>query len=61
MHIGCDQIWLDEVKKLKGLAEFHTDLSDINILNSFEVAEPKKKAEKIQVHVRRKDNAGGLF
>ena len=60
-HTGSDQIWLEAPEKLKGLASFQTDLQEINILTDFTATPPKKKSNKIEVHVRRKDTNGSLF
>ena len=62
MPIGSDQIWLEFHEKLKGMADFTTNLPEINTLTEFVATPPKKKSEKINVHVRRKDNnRGELF
>lgn len=61
-HTGSDQIWLEDIVKLKGLAFFQTDLPEINNLADFVVEPPRLKSNKNNVHVRRKDNgAGSLF
>ncbi len=61
MPIGSDQIWLEAPDRLKGLASFQTNLPEINILTDFIAEPPRKKSNKIEVHVRRKDDPGSLF
>jgi hypothetical protein len=63
MPTGSEPIWLEAPERLKGIVSFHTDLNEINILSDFEATPPKKKAEKIQAHVRGKHNNtnGNLF
>lgn len=59
MHTGYD-IWLEMPNKLKGFANFQTDLPEINTLTDFVAEAPKKKSEtKINVYVRRKDTGNG--
>lgn len=57
MPTGSDQFWLEAPEKLRGIASFQTDLSEINIQSSFEATPQLKKSPEKITHVRRKHSS----